>query len=131
MGATPENILAGVGVLCAVIGVPASVYAVYISHQTKKSGDINQLIKDLAGDDVFCEKVIGIVVPSERFKERAREVFVDRVQMMINERHLVGGGEDREFKDGLRREMEELKKAIDSLSREVRFVLRRSDSNGG
>lgn len=127
---TPEGILATIGAASAVVGIPSAVYAVFISHQTKKSGDINQLIKDLAGDDVFCEKVIGIVVPSERFRERSREIFVDRVQMMINERHLVGGGEDREFKDNLRREIDELRRSIDGLRGEIRIVLRRSDNQG-
>lgn len=127
---TTEQILAGIGVLSALLGVPSAVYAVFISHQTKKSGDINQLIKDLTGDDAFCEKVTTIVIPSEKFKERAREIFTDRVQMMINDRHLVGGGEDQQFKDGLRREIDDLKGSINSLRDEVRLVLRRTDRQG-
>lgn len=123
-----ELIILGVASAAALVGVPAAIYATVVSRQTKRIADIGQLITDLTGNDAFCLKITNAVVYSDKHRDRVRELLTDRLQYLINERHLVGGGEDREFKDNLRREMDDLKNAINGLRSEVRLVLRRTDT---
>ena len=122
-------LLTGIAAFASCAGIPASVYAVFVARSSKRGSDTAQLAIDLTANSDFREKVISAVIYDDKFRERCRELATDRLQLAVNERHIVSGNEDREFKDGLRRELDDLKGSIEGLRNDVRLVLRRTDGS--